>query len=161
MSFKSKSKNSNLLILILPLLIGIISFIINKNYITSVYESLNKPPLSPPEYIFSVVWTILYILLGISGYYINKAHFNSIDKTNAMLIFFTQLVLNFIYIFIFFRLNMYGLALLITLLLFTSSIITFLMFKKINKFASYLVIPYVIWLAFALYLNTGIVILNS
>lgn len=133
-----------------PLIIGIIvSLFIN----TNDYKTLIQPVLSPPGWLFPVVWTILYILMGISTYVVSK-------KEKVPFIYYINLFFNALWSIIFFTLKLRGFAIiwLVTLII----IIIFMIrdFYKIDKKAGLLQIPYLIWCLFALYLNTGIYILN-
>ena len=123
-----------------------------------VYNELNRPPLSPPSILFPIVWTILYILMGISIYIIVKK--NPKDVSEAKLIYYVALVTNALWTPIFFGFKEYFLAFLwiIMLIVFVSAMI--IKFYKIDKTSAYLQIPYLIWLLFAAYLNFGIVVLN-
>lgn len=123
-----------------------------------IYNELNRPPLSPPSILFPIVWTILYILIGISIYIIVKK--NPKDVSEAKLIYYVALVTNALWTPIFFGFKEYFLAFLwiIMLIVFVSAMI--IKFYKIDKTSAYLQIPYLIWILFAAYLNFGIVVLN-
>ena len=121
--------------------------------INNTYETLNKPPLSPPVILFPIVWTILFILMGISVYLVK-------DNKEAVKAYFIQLIVNALWTPIFFLLNAYLLAFIWLVILIVLVVIMLDKFKEINKTSVYLNIPYVIWLLFALYLNAGIFLLN-
>ena len=141
-----------LLYIFITLLIGGIPSI---SVITNnVYPSLVKPPLSPPGILFPIVWTILFILMGISIYLVR-------DNKDLRKIYFIQLFINALWTPIFFGLNNYLFALIWLILLLVTVIIMLYKFYKENKTSCYLNIPYLIWLLFALYLNTGIYLLNK
>lgn len=127
-------------------------------HINKVYSSLNKPPLSPPGILFPVVWTTLFILMGISIYRVMMS--KSKDKNEARLLYFIQLIINALWTPIFFGLNEYFLAFLWILMLILLVVTMIITFFKIDKISAYLNIPYLIWLLFAAYLNFGIYILN-
>lgn len=141
--------------LIITLLIGGLPsvFVIDNNY-----QSLNKPPLSPPAILFPIVWTILFIIMGISIYRIMMT--DSKSKNEGRLIYFIQLFVNAFWTPIFFGLNEYFLAFLWILMLIILVISMIFIFYKIDKLSAYLNIPYLIWLLFATYLNFYIFILN-
>lgn len=140
----------------ITLLIGSLpSFFIK---IGKTYKSLNKPPLSPPGIIFPIVWTILFILMGISIYLVVKS--NSQNKKEARLIYFIQLIVNACWTPIFFGLEEFFLALLWIIMLILLVVVMIILFYKINKKSAYLNIPYLMWLLFACYLTFGVFILN-
>lgn len=126
--------------------------------IGDTYKSFNKPPLSPPGILFPIVWSILFILMGISIYRIMMT--NSDKKKEARLIYFIQLIINACWTPIFFGLKEYFLAFLWILMLILLVVTMILIFFKIDKISVYLNIPYLIWLLFACYLNFGVFILN-
>ncbi len=127
--------------------------------IPEVYATLNKPPLSPPDYLFGIVWPILYALIGVAAYLTWNscpAH----DKKKALFFYCLQLGLNFLWSTIFFRFGLFWLAAAEIIVLNILVVITLYLFAKINKLASYLVVPYLLWLLFATYLNIAFAILN-
>ena len=127
------------------------------NYIW--YNNLNKSILTPPNYVFSLIWPILYIMLFTSLYIILKI--SDYDFFISPVYFFIlQLILNFSWTTIFFKYKMIKFSLLIIISIIILTFITFNEFNKLNKLASYLLIPYIVWLIFATYLNTYIVINN-
>lgn len=127
---------------------------------TSIYLDLEKPPLSPPSYVFGIAWLILYTLMIISLYLIYKTDCGNCNKKNAYFPFFTQLIINVIWPMIFFGEDKFFLAFLWILLLIVSVVFMIREFIKINPLAGFLQIPYLLWLIFATYLNYGIYTLN-
>lgn len=141
----------------ITILIGTLpSIFVFKNM--SMYDKLNRPPLSPPGILFPIAWTILYILMGISIYRVTST--NNKNKDNAKLIYIIQLVVNALWTPIFFGLKEYFLAFLFILMLIVLVITMISVFFKIDKVSAYLQIPYILWLLFASYLNFGIFVLN-
>lgn len=124
------------------------------------YESLSKSVLTPAGWVFSVAWTILYLLLGIALYLIISNKTTRIDKSKSYWLFFGQMVLNALWSIIFFGLHMPALGLLALIMLIVVSIYMARAFHPISKTASYLVWPYIIWMCFATYLNATIMFLN-
>ena len=124
---------------------------------SSSYETLNKPFLAPPSILFPIVWTILFILMGISVYRISN-----IDKNKHVnqILYFTQLIINAFWTPIFFGLNAYLFAFIWLLLLLVLVIVMVINFYKVDRVSAYLNIPYIIWLIFAGYLNFSIYLLN-
>ena len=133
---------------------GIIGFIIS-SFID--YNELIKLPLAPPGYIFGIVWSILYILMGIS-YSILEINNNLDVKTKK--IYYIQLFINALWSIIFFvlKLRFISIAWIILLIIFIIQMIK--LFYSKNKISAYLQIPYLIWTIFATYLNIGVYILN-
>lgn len=133
--------------ILIPIGLGaLIGFISN----TSIYESFNKPILSLPGFIFPIVWTILYFLMGLGNYLTN----------NESKYYKLQLIVNLIWPLIFFRLNWYLVAFIWLILLNFLVICMLKDFKTLKKEAFYLNLPYLIWLLFASYLNFGVYLLN-
>ncbi|OEJ15413.1 TspO protein [Brachyspira hampsonii] len=121
------------------------------------YDSLNRSPLNPPNILFPIAWSILYILLAISvSIIINK---KPTDK-KAVIIFIVQLILNSLWTFIFFGLKQPLFGLIEIMILDVMIIITIIKFKSISKAASYLLVPYLAWCLFASYLTFYIVTYN-
>jgi len=123
-----------------------------------VYSTLVQPPLAPPSWLFPIVWSILFILMGISAGMIYLSH--SYEKGSALTVYGLQLAVNFIWSLIFFNMKAYYLAFFWLLLLLALIIIMVYKFCKINKTAAYLQIPYLLWVTFAGYLTLAIAILN-
>lgn len=123
-----------------------------------IYQNINRPKLAPPGYIFPIVWTILYVLMGISSYLIHRS--NHKNKETALIIYYFQLLINFSWPIFFFNYQNFLLALAILFILNILVIILIKVIYSINHLASYLLIPYLIWILFALYLNFWIFIHN-
>ena len=136
---------------------GILSALITRNSMDN-YKSLNLPKLAPPSILFPIVWTILFILMGISAYIIYES--NSNKKQNALKIYATQLIINFIWPILFFNLNLYLFSFIWIILLWIFILLMINSFKKISNIAAYLQIPYLLWVTFASYLNFMIYYLN-
>ena len=145
------------LFIAIPLLIGGLSALITMGNM-QLFDSINKPPLAPPKWLFPVVWTILYIMMGIASYFLYKA--DSEEGREALVLYGIQLFFNFWWSIIFFNLKAYWFA---AIWLFTMWIIILILLiksKKIDVRAFWLLIPYFLWTTFAFYLNVGIAILN-
>ena len=165
-------KNSNIKFLILSISIalaagGISYLLTGPNY--SIYQSLKQPPLSPPSAVFPIVWTILYILMGIATYLV----INSVEQKptakipnvmeeikKGLLFYAIQLAFNIFWSPVFFRFQFFFLALIILAVLWYFVFQTYITYKKIYRPAALLFIPYIIWCTYAFYLNFGVVILN-
>ena len=153
-----KNKKALIISILISVGVGALSALLTRNSM-DVYEKVIQPPLSPPSWIFPVVWTILFVLMGISAYLIYRS--DSLYRNSALRIYAIQLVVNFFWSIIFFNLEMYLLSFLWLLLLLLLIILMIMSFFKINKTAAYLQIPYLLWVTFAGYLNLGIYLLNK
>ena len=152
-------KTSNILPIIiciaLPLIVGSVSGIATSGNITGWYATLIKPAFNPPDYLFGPVWTGLYLLMGISLFMVWRSP--SGDARNyALAIFAIQLVLNFVWSFIFFHFKQLGWALFEIILVWISILAMIMIFYRINKTAAFLQIPYFLWVSFASVLNGSI-----
>ena len=144
----------------IPLTVGIASAAITKDSM-EVYSRLNSPPLSPPSWLFPIVWTILFVLMGISSAMIfRKRNKNPEEAKKGLTYYAVSLVLNFSWSIIFFNLQAAFFALIILIALLYCIIKTILEYRKIWNIPAYLQIPYAIWVLFAGYLNAGIWLLN-
>ena len=124
------------------------------------FEALNQPPLSPPGWLFPVVWTVLYVLMGIASYLVSVSDAPHEEKARALWTYGIQLAFNFLWPIAFFNLKWYLFAFLWLVILWILILITALRFGRIRKPAGYLLVPYLLWVAFAGYLNLGIYLLN-
>lgn len=140
--------------LFLPLILGtFIGIIINNNM---DYNIINKPPLSPSGIVFPIVWTILYLLMGLS-----YALFNEKDNDDTIsLLYYLQLGFNLLWSIIFFSLKLRFIAILWIIILDILVILLFIKYLRNNKISAYLIIPYILWILFATYLTIGVYILN-
>jgi tryptophan-rich sensory protein len=142
----------------IPLGVGALSALISMGSMKN-FASLDQPPLSPPAWLFPVVWSILYVLMGISSYLITESGKPARSKT-ALTVYGVQLFFNFMWSIIFFNFEAYLFAFIWLLALFVLIIINAVLFFKIDRRAGLLFTPYILWVAFAGYLNLGISILN-
>ena len=149
-----------ILSLFIPLAVGGLSALISGGGM-GFYKTIQKPTLSPPGVVFPIVWTFLYILMGISLYLvmIKKDMYQS--KTSAYVLFALQLFLNFIWSPVFFSANEYLAAFVILVFLWLLIIAMIVSFFRISKLAGLLQIPYLLWVTFAGYLNLAIYFLNK
>lgn len=145
------NKSNKLFYIFLPLILGSIIGLLVNDY--SFYTKLYRPILSPPKILFPIVWSIIYILMGIS-YKIYK------EENNAFKLYYIQLFVNVIWVIIFFKLKLLLLSLLWIILLDILIIMLLIKYYKKNKLCFYLNIPYLIWNLFATYLMFGIYLLN-
>ena len=140
-------------------LAGIIGSVFTTLQIPAWYATLIKPSFQPPSWLFGPVWISLYTLMGVAVYLIWKMKKNK-ERTQALWLFGIQLFLNAIWSPIFFGWHQLGLALVVIIFMWVFILVTILRFYKLNKVASYLLIPYLLWVSFASVLNYGIFILN-
>jgi len=121
------------------------------------YKKLKKPPLNPPNYVFPIVWTILYLMIGIS-------YFLALKKVNDIkywILPILHLLLNFSYSPMFFYFNELLLSAILTTFILITGILVFIQFYKLNIYSSFLLIPYLLWISFANYLSYSIYFLNK
>lgn len=144
----------------IPLLVGGLSALVTGD-IEGVYDSMMQPSFAPPPIVFPIVWSILYTLMGISLYLVIKDGLDMPGVRDALFYFIISLALNFLWTPIFFRWNLILFALVWLIAMIIFAVITAYKFYRINKWAGILMIPYIIWLFFALALNIGYYILNG
>ena len=145
-----------ILCIAIPLAVGGISALLTSSGMKT-FQALNKPPLSPPGWLFPVVWTLLYILMGIASYLVLTS---GKPSRSALTFYGLQLLFNFFWSIIFFNLERYLFAFVWLIALWILIFITTVLFYKISKPAGYLMIPYLLWVAFAGYLNLFIYLLH-
>ncbi len=124
------------------------------------YRVINQPPLSPPAWVFPVVWTILYLLMGEASYRVLISDKDKTQIQRALLAYGVQLFLNFLWPLVFFGAQMYLAAFFVLIALWVGIFITMRMFSKLDETAGDLLIPYLLWVTFAGYLNLGVYLLN-
>ena len=124
------------------------------------FQRLNQPPLSPPGWVFPVVWTVLYLLMGWASFLVWKSDAPQVEKTRALGLYGVQLAVNFAWPLLFFRAGLYGFALVWLVILLVLVVETVLAFRRIDRRAVWLLAPYLLWLLFAAYLNAGVWMLN-
>ncbi len=145
--------------LLLPLAAGGLAALLTGGAMDS-YSQVQRPPLSPPGWVFPVVWSILYLLMGLASYLVLTAPVSGERKERALSFYALQLAVSFAWPVIFFKLSAYGWAFFWLLLLLLLALAAQLLFKHISAAAGKLLLPYLLWLFFALYLNLGVWILN-
>lgn len=143
----------------IPLIVGGISALITMGSMKD-FAALNQPPLSPPGWLFPIVWSVLYILMGIASYVAIKTPSAPNIVKDALKAYFLQLGFNFFWSVIFFTLGAYEIAFLWLLALLALVILTTVRFFRIDKLAGALMIPYIVWVSFAGYLNLAITYVN-
>lgn len=144
----------------IALAVGGLSALLTKNNM-EMYGNIDKPPLSPPGWIFPIVWGILYVLMGIGSaqVYINRIGKEE-DARSALFIYGLQLAVNFFWSIIFFNMQAFLFAFIWLIILWVLVIVMIIKFKRVNKTAAYMQIPYLLWVTFAGYLTLAVYILN-
>ena len=126
-----------------------------------LYSDIRQPPLAPPAILFPIVWTVLYVLMGVSAAMVlTETRVDKSERSSAMIPSAASLVVNFFWSILFFNLRAFMPAFIWLLLLEFLVIMTIVSYRKINTGAAYLQIPYAVWVAFAGYLNFAIWLLN-
>lgn len=156
-----KRKNAKLLVLclLIPLAVGGIGALLAGGF-GDGYEAMYKPLLSPPGWVFPIVWTVLYLLMGYASYLVLTAEASEPRRRRALTVCGIQLGINMLWPLFFFRLGCYVFSFIWILLLIAAVLACRLLFRFIDRRAGNLLIPYLIWLFFAAYLNLGVAILN-
>lgn len=144
---------------LLPLAVGALSAWLTRENM-AMFDILRKPPFAPPRWLFPVAWTILYALMGVASYLVLTSTAPRIEKRNALILYGIQLAVNFFWPLLFFGLSWYLGALAWLILLWVLILATLLRFSRIRETAGNLLLPYLLWVTFAAYLNWGIYRLN-
>lgn len=157
-----KAQNSIKLIISIFIceLAGIIGSFFTASSIQTWYAGLQRPMLNPPNWVFGPVWTILFALMGIAAFLLYKKGIQHRRIKIALGIFSVQLVLNTLWSILFFGMKSPGVALVEIIFLWATIAATIIAFYKISRLAAYLLVPYILWVSFAVYLNYSIWILN-
>ena len=142
-----------------PLIIGGLSGFFTVQGVKDWYLTLAKPNFTPPNYLFGPVWTFLYAFMGVAFFRILEKG-KSVQKIKAIRIYLWQLFFNFCWSFLFFSQHQIGLAFIDILILWVLILIMIFRFKKLDAFAGYSQIPYLLWVSFATALTAAIFILN-
>ncbi len=155
---KNKFKTYAIGILI-PVAVGLFSAFLTRNNM-NLYDTISTPPLSPPGILFPIVWTILYILMGISSTSVYISKDNSSAKRQGLTLYRLQLIINFFWSIFFFNNRAFLLSFIWLCVLWVLILGMIIKFYRVNKAASLLQIPYLLWVSFAGYLNFMIWLLN-
>jgi benzodiazapine receptor len=142
-------------------IIGILGGFFTAGSILNWYAGLAKPSFNPPNWIFGPVWTILYLMTGISLYLFLTGKGKSKNKIDGFWIFGVQLMLNFLWSIVFFSMHQILGALIVIALLWISIVLNIVTFYRVSKSSAYLLIPYLFWVSFASVLNFAIWMLNK
>ncbi len=145
--------------ILLPLFVGGLSGFISSSSV-DIFNSLKQPALSPPSWLFGVVWPILYVCMGICSYLIYTSNKSECSKNKALIVYALQLGVNFFWSIIFFNLQAFLFAFIWLLLLWVLIFYTIKLAVPFTTIGSLLLVPYLLWVTFAGYLNMAIYILN-
>lgn len=152
-----KNKKNYVLFISVSVLTGLFSALLTRNNM-NIYDKISTPPLSPPGILFPIVWTILYILMGISAARIYTANNNK--WSSSLSVWSVQLIVNFLWSILFFNYQAFLLSFIWLVLLLILIVIMIFVFYKTDKAAGLIQIPYFLWVTFAGYLNFAIYLLN-
>ena len=139
--------------------VGVLAGLLTRSSTEIYSQTIMKPPLSPPAVVFPIVWTILYALMGISAARVRLAP-SSKEQQRATNLFIAQLVVNFFWSLFFFNLQAFGFAFIWLIFLWVLVLLLIVASYKVDPVAAWLLIPYLIWITFAAYLNAGVFLLN-
>ena len=145
--------------ILLPMVIGGFSGFLTANSINDWYTTLQQPSFNPPNWVFGPVWTTLYLIMGISFYRIWILPVSE-ERNFAIVVFFGQMILNFFWSLIFFRWHLIGTALAEIILMWVMIATMIHLFKKLDKVAGIMNVPYLLWVTFASALNAAYFVLN-
>ena len=153
-----RSVKTFLICLAIPLAVGALSSLLSGGM--DMYQQLVKPPLSPPGWVFPLVWTTLFLLMGWASYrvYVSDAPREQVRR--ALILYGAQLFVNFLWPIVFFRFGLLLAAFIVLVILWVLIFLTMRAFSRIDERAGNLLIPYFLWVTFAGYLNLGFYLLN-
>ncbi len=157
---KTKAWQPYLFFVLLAEGVGLLAGLLTREATDLYSQAVLKPALSPPAIVFPIVWTVLYALMGIGVARVWLSP-ESADRKRALNIFIMQLIVNFFWSLIFFNAQAFGVALIWLVLLWVLVLLMILSFRKVDKIAALLQIPYLLWVTFAVYLNYGVWVLNG
>jgi benzodiazapine receptor len=146
--------------ILIPLVLGAVIGVLTMSGVTDWYRTLNKPWFTPPDYVFGPVWTVLYILMGISLYLVIRQGWENKPVKNGSILFGAQLGVNLLWSLLFFGLHSPVAGLVCIVVLLALILATIFTFYQLSKPAAVLLVPYLAWVCIATALNAGVVLLN-
>jgi tryptophan-rich sensory protein len=146
--------------ILIPLVIGYLGAIVTLPQISTWYSTLSKPWWSPPNWLFGPIWTTLYLLMGIALFLVWREGVHRRDVKFAILIFGVQLVINLLWSVVFFSFHALFGSFVIVMFLWLAILANIIAFVIISKWAGLLLVPYIIWVSIASYLNYSVYLLN-
>lgn len=156
---KKRSVVDLLLFIVSAELAGVLSALLSGGF-GDFYVKYEKPFLLPPSWLFPVVWTVLYALMGISAYLVSSSDADESAKKRALTVYWAQLAVNFLWSIVFFRFEMLWGAVAVIIVLIALIIAMISEFKKLSPAAAYINIPYLLWTLFAAYLTIAVAVMN-
>ena len=154
-----RNERSLLFCLALPLAVGLLASLLTRQGMLA-YAEMEKPLLAPPGWVFPVVWTALYLLMGLASWRVARSPAPEEGKGTALGLYAVSLAANFLWPLLFFGLGRYWMAFAALLALLILVLLTWDRFRRLDRGAGVLLLPYLLWLCFAAYLNLGAAILN-
>ncbi len=139
--------------ILIPLLVGGIATFFTTSGVNGWYAIANKPTFNPPNWFFAPVWMALYIMMGIALFLVWKSEADKALKQASLILFAVQLVVNFLWSFIFFYAKQPGWAFADIIVMWLAILFTIALFEKISSTAAWLLVPYIFWVSFASLLN--------
>lgn len=139
---------------------GLLGSVFSRESISSWYSLLQKPSFTPPNWIFAPTWFLLYVFMGISAFLVWRTGFKNFHVRESMIIFLIQLALNAFWSFAFFGLKSPVAGLIVIVPLWTAILLAIINFYRVSRAASFLLIPYIIWVSYATALNFSFYLLN-
>lgn len=155
----TKKTTDILLYIISAEVVGIVSALLSGGF-SDFFTKYKEPPLLPPSWLFPVVWVILYAIMGYSAYRIDSADTDRKKIRKALTIYWIQLFVNFSWSIVFFRFEALTFACVVIISLLVLIVLMITLFRKIDRLAAKLNIPYLIWVLFASYLNIATALIN-
>ena len=156
---KKRSITDLLINIVIAELVGALSALLSGGY-SDFFDTHKEPPLLPPSWLFPVVWVILYAIMGASAYLIKTADADEQDIKQALMIYYAQLAVNFMWSIVFFRFEALWAAFVVIVVLLVMIALMIVRFVRIRPLSAYMNIPYLIWVAFATYLNLATALIN-
>ena len=141
--------------------VGAMGAVFTAGSVNTWYAGLSKPSFNPPDWLFAPVWTLLYILMGIAAFFVWRKGTQNRPVKIALIVFLVQLILNVLWLVVFFGLESPLSGLIVIVVLWVALLVTVLRFFKISRVASILLWPYLLWVTFAAVLNGSIWLLNQ
>lgn len=152
--------NKILLVSIPTLAVIIISSLITRPAVETWYQNISKPSFTPPDFVFPIVWTILFIMMGVAAIIVITSNAPKENVRPAIICYLVHLIFNFLWSYLFFKEGLFGYAFVEIIILWLMILLTILYFAKVSKLAAWLLVPYISWVSFASILTYAFYDLN-